>query len=338
VSPSRARPPRLTALLAPLADFSHLLTEREVVFEPDGRVRDTASARLAGIRAAIVRLRRDVVRRLEEIVRSHADAFADGYVTEKGGRYCVPLRTDRRDAVAGIVHEKSGSGQTLFVEPLAAVDANNALAEALEEEREEVHRILLALTARLAARRSELSNAVRILSELDAFQARAEFSRRIDGVFPQAGDRLALFSARHPLLDRRLGRYARRSSASGRRSGVRRGPDRPRAAGGEAAPPPLRPQRGGKTVAMKTAGLFALMAQSGFALPLAPGSVLPVFDQVLVVAGDAQDLLEDLSSFAASMTRTARVLARATARSLVLLDELGSGTDPDEGGRSPSRS
>lgn len=325
--------PRLTALLAPLADFSHLLTEREVVFEPDGRVRDTASARLAGIRAAIVRLRRDVVRRLEEIVRSHADAFADGYVTEKGGRYCVPLRTDRREAVAGIVHEKSGSGQTLFVEPLAAVDANNALAEALEEEREEVHRILLALTARLAARRAELTSAVRTLSELDAYQARAEFSRRVDGVFPQAGDHLALFSARHPLLDRRLG--ALREDVFGERAEER---------GSDAVPIDLElpagkrllllsgPNAGGKTVAMKTAGLFALMSQSGFALPVAPGSVLPVFDQVLVVAGDAQDLLEDLSSFAASMTRTARVLAKATARSLVLLDELGSGTDPDEGG------
>lgn len=325
--------PHLSAHLSPLEDLSGLLGERAVVFEPDGRIRDTASHRLASIRAAVVRLRREVVRRLEELSRSHPDAFADAYVTEKGGRYCVPVRADRRDAVAGIVHEKSGSGQTLFVEPLAVVEQNNALAEALEEEREEIHRILLALTARFSVRRPALVTAMSVLSELDAYQARAELSRRVEGVFPVFGDTLALRAARHPLLDRRLSPL--REEVFG---------EKPEERGSDAVPidlelPPGRrllllsgPNAGGKTVAMKTAGLFALMAQSGFAIPAAPGSTLPVFDQVLVVAGDAQDLLEDLSSFAASMTRTARVLASAGPRSLVLLDELGSGTDPDEGG------
>lgn len=325
--------PALAGALAPLADFEDLLDERSVVFEPDGRIRDTATARLASIRASIVRLRRDVVRRLEELQRGNAEAFADTFVTEKGGRYCLPVRTDRRDRVAGIVHEKSGSGQTLFVEPLAVVEANNALAEALEEEREEILRILTALTAKLSLRREELEVAVETLTDLDAAQARAEFSRRIDGVFPEEADDVVLVGARHPLLDRRLGTL--REEAFG---------EKPEERGADAVPLDIEirdgrrllllsgPNAGGKTVAMKTVGLAALLSQSGFAVPAAAGTRLPVFDDVLVVAGDAQDLLGDLSSFAAAMTRTARVLARATKRSLVLLDELGSGTDPDEGG------
>ncbi|MHB1048327.1 MAG: endonuclease MutS2 [Thermoanaerobaculia bacterium] len=325
--------PDLTALLAPLGDLEDLLGERDYTFEPDGRIRDTASARLASIRAAIVRLRRDVVRRLEELVRARPDALADGYVTEKGGRYCLPVRSDRRESVAGIVHEKSGSGQTLFVEPLAVVEANNALSEAFEEEREEIHRILVALTARFAARKRELSAAVEVLTELDGYQARAELARRSHGVFPETDGPLVLKKARHPLLDRRLAPL--REEVFGERAEER---------GSDAVPLDLvldagqrlvllsGPNAGGKTVAMKTVGLFALLAQSGFAVPADPGTSLPVFDKLLVVAGDAQDLLGDLSSFAGAMTRTAAALAAATPRSLVLLDELGSGTDPDEGG------
>jgi DNA mismatch repair protein MutS2 len=325
--------PVLTALLSPLGDLEDLLSERDVVFEPDGRIRDTASSRLASIRASIVRHRREVVRRLEELVRARPDVLADGYVTEKGGRYCLPVRSDRRESVAGIVHEKSGSGQTLFVEPLAVVEANNALSEAFEEEREEIHRILVALTARFSARKGELLAAVEVLTELDGYQARAELARRSAGVFPETDGPLVLKKARHPLLDRRLAPL--REEVFGERAEER---------GSDAVPLDLvldegqrlvllsGPNAGGKTVAMKTVGLFALLAQSGFAVPADPGTSLPVFDRLLVVAGDAQDLLGDLSSFAGAMTRTAAVLAAATPRSLVLLDELGSGTDPDEGG------
>ncbi len=321
----------LSDLLFPLASFEDLLAEREPTFEPDGRVKDTASARLYAIRSSIQRLRKEVVRKLEEVARTHSDALSGGYVTEKGGRYCLPVRADRRDQVGGLLHERSGSGQTVFVEPLLVVEDNNALQEAVEEEREEVHRILVALTGRFSARRGDLVAAVEVLTELDSFQARAEFSSRVAGVFPDFSNRLVLRAARHPLLDRRLadlradvfGELEERHS--------------------DAVPLDLElpegsrllllsgPNAGGKSVAMKTAGLFALLAQSGFAIPCGPGSTLPVFDKVLVVAGDAQDLLGDLSSFAAAMTRTARVLAEATPRSLVLLDELGSGTDPDEG-------
>ncbi len=325
--------PELSRLLSPLSDFEDLLGGRAVTFEPDGRIKDTATTRLAGIRGAIVRLRREIVRRLEESARSRPELLEGGYVTEKSGRYCLPVRSDRRDGVAGIVHERSGSGQTLFVEPLAVVESNNALAEAIDDEREELHRILVAVTARFSARKPEMVEAIRILAELDAAQARSEFSRRVDGIFPTFSDRFVLLGARHPLLDRRLASL--REDVFG---------ERPEERGGDAVPIDLilpedrrmlllsGPNAGGKSVAMKTAGLFALMAQSGFALPVRPGSTLPVFDQVLVIAGDAQDLLGDLSSFAASMTRTARALERATARSLLLLDELGSGTDPDEGG------
>ncbi len=323
--------PHLTELLRPIVSLEDLLAEREPTFEPDGRIKDTASARLYALRAAIQRLRRDLVRKLEELSRVHPDALSEGYVTEKGGRYCLPVRSDRRDAVPGLVHEKSGSGQTFFVEPLAVLEDNNALAEALEEEREEVHRILVALTARFSQRRAELLVAVDVLTELDAAQSRAEFSSASGGVFPEFGDRLVLSGARHPLLDKRLAQL--RAEVFGE--------DEERHA--DAVPLDLEmpegtktlllsgPNAGGKSVAMKTVGLFSLLAQSGFAIPASPGSTLPVFDRVLVVAGDAQDLLGDLSSFAAAMTRTARVLAEATPKSLILLDELGSGTDPDEG-------
>ena len=325
--------PALSALLGPLADLAEIAGEKERIFEADGRVKDTASLRLHSIRSAILRLRRDLVKRLEELAREKSDVLSEGYVTEKGGRYCLPLRADRRDALPGIVHETSGSSRTLFVEPLAVVEANNALTEALEEEREEVHRILSALTSRFAARKSDLTRSVTILTELDAFQARAEWSSRVDGVFPDAGPRVVLVGARHPLLDRRLAPL--REEVFGENVNER---------GSDAVPLSLElpdgasllllsgPNAGGKTVVLKTLGLFALLAQSGFAVPAERGTVLPVFDRILVVAGDAQDLLGDLSSFEAAMTRTGRVLSEATPLSLVLLDELGSGTDPDEGG------
>jgi len=321
----------LSDLLFPLASFEDLLGEREPTFEPDGRIKDTASARLYAIRSSIQRLRKEVVRKLEEVARTHADALSGSYVTEKGGRYCLPVRANLRDQVGGLLHERSGSGQTVFVEPLLVVEDNNALAEAVEEEREEVYRILVALTGRFSARREDLVTAVEVLTELDAYQARAEFSSRVAGVFPDFSDRLVLRAARHPLLDRRLADL--RADVFGELEERH----------ADAVPLDLElpegarllllsgPNAGGKSVAMKTVGLFALLAQSGFAIPCGPLSTLPVFDKVLVVAGDAQDLLGDLSSFAAAMTRTARVLAEATPRSLVLLDELGSGTDPDEG-------
>lgn len=325
--------PALEALLSPLADLSNLAGEKDRIFEGDGRVKDTATVRLHSIRASILRLRRDVVKRLEELARERAEVLSEAYVTEKSGRYCLPVRADRREALPGIVHEKSGSSLTLFVEPLAVVEANNALMEALEEERDEVHRILAGLTAQFAARKGDLTRAVTVLTELDAFQAQAEWSSRVDGVFPEAATRVVLLGARHPLLDRRLAPL--REEVFGENAEERRS---------DAVPLDLElpegrsllllsgPNAGGKTVVLKTVGLFALLAQSGFALPAERGTALPVFDRILVVAGDAQDLLGDLSSFEAAMTRTARVLSESTPRSLVLLDELGSGTDPDEGG------
>lgn len=325
--------PALSELIAPLTSFEDLLVERDVIFERDGRIKDTASPKLAAIRGAIVRLRRDLVRRLEEYARTRGDALADDYVTEKDGRYCLPVRSDRRDLVAGIVHHKSGSGQTFFVEPLAVVDANNELAEAFEEEREEIHRILVALTSRFSVRRADLATSAGILTSLDVAQAKAEMAQRTDAIFPEPGDRLELVGARHPLLDRRLS--ALREEVFGEDAEGRHSDAVPLDI---VMPEGIRtllisgPNAGGKTVAMKTAGLFALLNQSGFAIPSGAGSRLPVFDQILIVAGDAQDLLGDLSSFAAAMTRTARVLAEASEKSLVLLDELGSGTDPDEGG------
>ncbi|MGE5347340.1 MAG: hypothetical protein ACM3JH_15405, partial [Acidithiobacillales bacterium] len=272
--------PGLAALLAPLADFTELAGEKERIFEADGRVKDTASVRLHSVRSAVLRLRRDLVKRLEELAREQAPILSEVYVTEKGGRYCLPVRADRRDALPGIVHETSGSSRTLFVEPLAVVEANNALTEALEEEREEVRRILTALTSRFAARKADLTRSVTILTELDAFQARAEWSSRAGGVFPDAGPWAVLLGARHPLLDRRLAPL--REEVFGENVDER---------GSDAVPLDLElpegtrlvllsgPNAGGKTVVLKTLGLFA--------------------QEILRIAGDDENPVEDRQDRAA---------------------------------------
>ncbi|MGE5234771.1 MAG: endonuclease MutS2 [Acidobacteriota bacterium] len=296
---------------------------------PAGEILDSASPQLAQARAARERHRQAIVSRLDQLRRQHG---LQAPFTVRRERYCVPIPSGERQAVGGLVLDVSGTGATAFVEPLEVVELNNALAEALSRVREEEQRVLRELAADFARRRDELAAAATTLTELDAFQARALFARRCDGVLlePGAGSDFRLLGARHPLLDPRLAGL--REEALGE-AGNR----------GEVVPldfafPANRrvvllsgPNAGGKTVALKTIGLVALMAQAGIPVLAAASSALPRFSAVWCHIGDEQSLLSDLSTFTGAMQATSALLSSADTDTLVLYDELGSGTDPEEG-------
>jgi DNA mismatch repair protein MutS2 len=299
---------------------------------PSGELADDASPRLAEIRRGLARLRLKLQSVMESFLRGkEADRLLqDKLITTRNDRYVLLLKAEHRGDVPGIIHGSSGSGASVFVEPMPAVELNNDIVSLGDDEREEVTRILLDLTGRVAARAPDLDHAATVLGELDAVQARALLARDMGAHPPEIVDRLELelLDARHPLLmpglTERLG-MARRSSR-------------------EPVPVTLRvgfgapvlvisgPNTGGKTVALKTAGLLALMAQCGLHVPAAPGSRLPVFRRIYADIGDEQSIAADLSTFSAHLATIVEMTRDLSAPSLVLLDEVGAGTDPTEGG------
>jgi DNA mismatch repair protein MutS2 len=292
--------------------------------DADGRLLDRASPALRTIRREIQRLRTELQARLEALLDSPllAPALQERYVTVRNGRYVLPVRGDGRRVVRGIVHDHSASGATLFIEPDAVIDLNNQLTQRGLEERDEEARLLGALTARVREALVALDALVAELGTLDLTFARAGCAERLDASEPELGDTgpLELRAARHPLL-----------VAQGWERGtpvvpvdLALSPDRP-------ALLVTGPNAGGKTVALETAGLLTLMAHAGCHLPVEPGSRLPFTDQVLAVIGDEQSLAQNLSTFSSFVAQVRDILARVTDRSLVLLDELGAGTDPAEG-------
>ncbi len=318
-----------------VADLTELDRLRARLFDAEGELRDDASPELSRIRRAIAARRSEVEHKANSILRSDPSMFQDTTVVQRAGRWCLPLRAEARGRLSGILHERSQSGATLFVEPMAIVEINNDIASLREEESEEVRRILLAATAALAARRDDLQSSIELSAGVDALQARGLFALRSDAIRPLigAGRRIELREARHPLLDERLAGLRRQVFGEPESREKRR-----------VVPvdivfePQTRvllltgPNAGGKTATLKVIGLFAVLAQSGFFIPAGSGSSLPVFDSVTTHVGDAQDLLSDLSSFSSYMRSLAHVLPLVGPGSLVLLDELGSATDPDEGG------
>jgi DNA mismatch repair protein MutS2 len=255
----------------------------------------------------------------------------DKLVTTRNDRYVLLLKAEHRGSLPGIIHGSSGSGATLFVEPMPAVDLNNDIVSLGEEERREVIRVLRDLTARVARRGDAIADAMAVMGELDALQAMAQVAREMKAVEPAIAERsldLELRDARHPLL----------MSAISERLGI------PRRARREPVPVTVRvgfgtpvlvisgPNTGGKTVALKTVGLLALMAQSGLHVPAAEGSVLPVFRRVYADIGDDQSIAADLSTFSAHLRAIVEMTRDLEAPTLVLLDEIGGGTDPTEGG------
>jgi DNA mismatch repair protein MutS2 len=308
--------PRLGELLDPVDPALAGVAEPvERAVEEDGSdLRDSASPLLRKLRAELRKGRHRAVEELTKLARSGSirEFLQETFVTERGGRPVLAVKVSARGKVPGIVHDASGSGQTLFVEPLAVVELNNQLAEAAGAEREEVERIVRELSALVATKADALAMLVEATGAVDLAFARAVLSRRWRGAPVEVGSAVQLAEARHPLLDKAmvvpidldLGEL---------RALVLSGPN-----------------TGGKTVALKTLGLAALLHQSGLRPP-AHKIGLPVFDQVLADIGDEQSIEMSLSTFSGHLRNIVEILGAATDRSLVLLDELAAGTDPVEG-------
>jgi len=324
--------PELAALAAPLADLSALRREIESKLDRRGDVREDASPELVSLRRRIRSVRDELYRELGGFVVEHAESLGDETIPMRGGRLVVVLDSGARGRVPGLVHGRSGTGRSFYFEPLGVVERNNTLQQATEDEDAERRRILAELVR--AARRAlpELARHAAFAGELDLLQAAHRFGELAGGrpaeVAP-AGE-LELVGARHPLLDPRLAEL--RAAALGQPGHE-----------GEVVPldltlsPATRalvvtgPNAGGKTVALKTAGLIALMAQSGLPVPAGAGTRLPVLSRLVATVGDEQDLLTDRSTFSGRLLRLEEAWHAAGPDSLVLLDELGSGTDPEEG-------
>ncbi|MEO6258969.1 MAG: Smr/MutS family protein [Thermoanaerobaculia bacterium] len=324
--------PRLTAFAHGIEDLSELTTKLNKYFTREGKLREDASPELRSIRQRVQTKRNAVQRVLNDVMNRNADAIQEPLIVMRGDRYCVPVRSDHRGSVPGILHERSGSGASFFIEPMAAIELNNDLADLLLQEREEIVRITRYVSQLVIDQAPGIAAAARVAGEFDALQACAMFHQTVGASRPLFNDehRLELIDARHPLLDERLG-DARAEAFGEEPEGRTVIPVTVRLDRQSTALVISGPNAGGKTVGLKTTGLLVAMAMSGLPVPAADGTLIPVVDALHVLIGDDQSLLEHLSTFSAYLTRLKRVLERATPRSLILLDELGSGTDPEEG-------
>jgi DNA mismatch repair protein MutS2 len=326
--------PLLRALVDSVASFKQEIADVRRRIEPSGEVADDASPALASIR--------EKLRKQKQRLRTMFDGFLRGrdakylqeqVVTDRNGRHVLMVRAEHRAAIPGIVHGGSASGASLFVEPLETVEINNEIVELEEQEAEEVRRILLELTDAFRRRPDELERTIEVATELDVIQARARFSIMVGGVEPviAADGTFDLMAARHPLL-------VLKETWSDFTDLEK--PDQ------VSSPvpveihllPPTRiliitgPNTGGKTVALKTAGLLVAMAQAGLHVPAAPGSRLPVFKSMFADIGDEQSISASLSTFSAHIANIVGMNRDLVLPALVLLDEVGAGTDPVEGG------
>ena len=318
---ARASFPLLTAIVDPAASFEREVADVRRRVDPGGDVVDDASPELKSIRERLRKQRARLRGTLESYLRGKDTAkyLQQQIVTDRNGRYVLVVRSEHRAAIPGIVHGSSASGASLFLEPLSTVEINNDIVALEQQEQEEVRRILLALTDAFRARGGDLGRTMDAATDLDIVQAKARYSLEIDGIQPRLSSdgRLELRAARHPLLIAR---------------------------GADVVPvdvlliPPARvlvitgPNTGGKTVALKTAGLLPLMAQAGLLIPVADGSQIPVFRSVFADIGDEQSIAESLSTFSAHIAHIVEMNRALDPPSLVLLDEAGGGTDPNEGG------
>ena len=315
--------PRLEELARSLADFRGLVAELDGKIHPDGSVDSSASPELARIRRAMERLRVEVQALLERLLRhfSQEGVLQDAVVTLRNDRFVIPVRAEEKRRVQGVIHGTSSSGATVYLEPMDTLPLNNELVELQDREFAETQRILGEFSRKLRERREDLIRATETLSELDLAFAKAEFSRQYDACIPEfSSDRtLVLKDARHPLLEKAL-------RAQGRS---------PVPLSLELKPPKIMmivsgPNAGGKTVALKTLGSAVLMAQAGIPVP-AGEFKLPLFRRVLADIGDQQSIAANLSTFSAHVTNIQRMAEVAGGEDMVLLDELGTSTEPNEG-------
>ena len=318
--------PAIEELSSAIEDFTPLLRYFANKISPDGTLDDNASSALASIRREIEKQRRSIQNSLRSYLRrlSEGDALQEELVTIRGDRFVIPVKIEQKRRVQGVVHGASSSGQTVFVEPLETIEQNNELVRLLEDEQREVHRILLEMTARLGQQSEAILAAVEVLRELELQFAKARFAEqyqctRVKLLADDSANSLVLIDARHPVMERNLLSRGERvvplslQMDSTQRQLIISGPN-----------------TGGKTVALKTVGLLVLMAQAGIPVP-AERADLPICDAVLADIGDSQSIEQNLSTFSAHVTNIDFISHTATARSLVLLDELGSATDPEEG-------
>ncbi len=320
------RYPRLGAKAAGIADLRPLLRQLDGKILPNGDVADDASVALQRLRRDIEKQQKQIQISLERFLRAHHDdgTLQEDFITIRNDRFVVPVIAGQQRKLPGVVHGASGSGHTLFVEPLETIDLNNELVRLREQEFHEVQRILRELTELLRAHQAAIATSVEILGELELLFAKAGFGIEFGCVVPRfspPGNRkLVLREARHPLLEDVL-----RSQ---------RKPIVPISVPLDESCRTLLisgPNTGGKTVTMKTVGLLALIAQAGLPVPAAEAE-FPIFDEVLADIGDNQSIQASLSTFSAHIAHVREMLADATRDSLVLLDELGRATDPEEGG------
>jgi len=329
---AQAETPLLAERRERIPSFVALIGRASRLFDADGQLKDDASPQLAAIRTKLRRRRGEVSKLLEKILDDRRDAVGDAVVVLRNDRYCLPVQASSRARVPGIVHDRSGSGQTVFVEPMEVIESNNDLALLFGEERREVERVLTEFGRSILDEAEPLRIAVDELAALDALEAVVAFGETGGARLPEISDdgSWALRGARHPLLDARFEPLRRRVLGESRERG-------------DAVPLDLElpaerrllvvsgPNAGGKTVVLKTAGLFSLLAQCGIPLPCDPGTRIPVFRSIESEIGDAQAILSDRSTFSSSMETLAGILANARPGSLALIDEIGGATDPEEG-------
>jgi DNA mismatch repair protein MutS2 len=339
--PTARQFPLLSARATSVADLRPLAVAIRRAVLPNGEISDDASPELKRIRASKARTRETIQKTLERMLRARGGDAGEDYVTLRNDRFVIPVRAAERRQVQGVVHAASATGQTVFVEPFETIEHNNKLVQLAEDEAAEITRILVELTERLRANLGPLRSAVETIAELDSVFARARFAREFDCTLPQftSSDSLApsspdkssldqpslelpsleLRDARHPVLADTLRAHGRTVVPMTLALG-----------GNKTVLVISGPNTGGKTVALKTVGLAVLSAQSG--IPVAAETArLPLVDRVLVDIGDEQSIADDLSTFSAHILNVCAMLDAATPRSLVLVDELGTGTAPEEG-------
>jgi DNA mismatch repair protein MutS2 len=316
--------PRLWAIAEVMSDLRPLARDITKGISSSGDILDSASPRLTDIRRRLIEARRDIIENLETYMATQdgQGLVTDHVVTQREGRYVIPVKAEYRRTVQGIVHDVSNSGATVFMEPWNTVEQGNALRELEAGERGEILRILQERSETLGSHRAEIERDIPSMTALDVAVAKARYALEERAIEPilldeknrsGQGTRLDLRQARHPLLgpgavpvSLKLGDGFRVLVVTG-------------------------PNTGGKTVLLKTVGLLAAMAQSGFPIPVGEGTVLPVFDQIFADIGDEQSIAQTLSTFSWHIGNVVRIVSNATEHSLVLLDEPGSATDPAEG-------
>jgi DNA mismatch repair protein MutS2 len=314
--------PALALLVADLRTFPEIEQEIYRCIDDSGEVADRASEHLRTLRGNHKRIRLEIQKILLQLLQRRPSCFQENVITQRGERFVVPVKVTHRDQVPGIVHDTSASGQTLYVEPMIAVEPTNRLREGLRAEQEEIARILAMLSAQLAEHSEALDHLYAVLIALDQTSARAAYATWLVAVKPTFQAKgCNLVKCRHPLLV-----WQERHE-----QGVPVVPiDLPIDPEISAAVI-TGPNTGGKTVTLKTLGLLVLMAQAGLFIPAQDPAYLPWFDQVLADIGDEQSIEQSLSTFSGHIRRIVRILDTVTSNSLVLLDEVGAGTDPQEG-------